>query len=69
MSADAIYRQHLELVRALGNPVPKPVADALAQQWRHFDQTAAILPYARPPNLVPHELEQAPQQKPLARGV
>jgi hypothetical protein len=62
------YAERLTLVEALDNPVPVAVADALFRQWCRYDDVG-FLPLSSAPNLVPHELEQASQQKPLARGV
>jgi hypothetical protein len=63
MSADAIYRQHLELVRALGNPVPKPVADALTRATTVFNQ-----PSLKPVSLSAEPFQENHQQSPIRIG-
>jgi hypothetical protein len=63
MRADAIYRQHLELVRALGNPAPKPVADALARAAAVFNQ-----PTLKPVSLSPEPFQENHQQSPIRIG-
>jgi hypothetical protein len=62
MRADAIYRQHLEIVLALGNPVPKPVSDALARAATVFNE-----PTLKPVSLSAESFQENDNQR--AAGV